>query len=233
MNIEEYSKIAPQYYSNKIPTLLENYLKNTKWNSLLDCGCGDGSLISALKNHGFLDDRKIYGIDLSSNRIELIKKIDNKINANIDNAEEMNTIQNSSIDFFVSEQVIEHVDQKKMLKNIYRVVEKDGIVYLSTIFKKWYAWYFYRNNGKWVIDPTHLREYTKDSELLDLIIKNIFYIIENKKNILVFPVLDFFVKRLNVKNRNFFGNSLFSSLRKIKILIPGYYNWEIIFKKIN
>jgi len=106
-----------------------------------------------------------------------------------------------------------------------------GIVYISTVFKKWYAWYFYRNKGKWVIDPTHKREYVRDEELLELFDKEKFKLLENKKSLLFFPVLDFFVKRLNISNRNFYNKLLFKILRKIRVPILGYYNWEIVLKK--
>lgn len=58
MDIEDYSKIAPQYYSGDIPELLEYYLKRSAWNSLLDCGCGDGSLLYALNAKNILKINK-------------------------------------------------------------------------------------------------------------------------------------------------------------------------------
>jgi len=232
MNIEEYSKIAPQYYSDCISELLKKYLLNYNFTSFLDCGCGDGNLLNALFNNIFLIDKKVFAIDLSQNRIDLVRKINNKIIAMVDNAEEMNTIGNDSIDFFVSTMVIEHIDDQKMVNNINRVVKKNGIIYISTVFKKQYGWFFYRNNGKWVLDPTHLREYKKDEELLDLFDCNKFQLLENKKNLERFPVIDFFVKRLGIRNRQLYNNELFKFIRKIKIPIFGYYSWEIVLKKI-
>ena len=74
MDIEDYSKIAPQYYSGDIPELLEYYLKRSAWNSLLDCGCGDGSLLYALNAKKYFENKQIYAVDLSRNRINLVKK---------------------------------------------------------------------------------------------------------------------------------------------------------------
>ncbi|MDD4606957.1 MAG: class I SAM-dependent methyltransferase [Patescibacteria group bacterium] len=231
MNIEKYAKIAPQFYSDKIPELLKKYLKKINWQNYLDCGCGDGSLLYALKINKFFDNKNIFAIDLSKNRIELVKKINQNIIANIDDAEEMKTIKNNSIDFFVSTQVIEHVNDKRMINNINRIVKSNGIIYIATVFKKRYGWYFYRNNKKWVIDPTHLREYKKDSELLNLFSRSKFKLLENKKTILKFPIIDFFIKRFGINNRNFYDNKFFKILRKIQIPILGYYNWEIILIK--
>jgi 2-polyprenyl-3-methyl-5-hydroxy-6-metoxy-1,4-benzoquinol methylase len=232
MDIENYSKIAPQYYDATISCLLVKYLETEKFMNLLDCGCGDGSLLYSMNKFRYLDKKNVIAIDLSKNRIELVKKINTNISAKIDSAEELKTIEDNSIDFFISTQVIEHVDDKKMIKQIEKKVKKGGIIYISTVFKKWYGWYFYRNQLGWVLDPTHLREYTQDKQLLDLLNNNEFKLLENKKNIQWFSVLDFFIKRMGVKNRYFYENKLMKICRKIKIPILGYYNWEIVFKKL-
>lgn len=232
MEIEEYANNLPLYYGVTIPKLLKKYLDKTSFNSLLDCGCGDGSLLFTLKYNNYFKNRKISAIDLSKNRIELVKKINPQINAFVDNAETLSKIKEKSIDFFISTHVIEHVDDKEMINAIDRVVKKNGIIYLATVFKKWYGWYYYRKNGKWVMDLTHLREYTKDEELLDLIDKRKYEILEQQKTRLYFPIIDFFIRRLFIKNRELFVNNKFLNfLRNIKIPVIGYYNWEIILKK--
>jgi len=231
MSIEDYAELAPQYYSNNIPSLLRKYLDSRQYNSILDCGCGDGNLLQALENAGYLKNHTVHAIDLSKKRINLVKDINTDIIANVDNAEELNTVQSKSIDFFISTQVIEHVDQIKMLRSIKRVVKKGGIIYLSTVFKKRYGWYFYRNDIGWVIDPTHLREYRDDSELFDFIEKDTFEILEAKKTLLSFPVIDFFVKRLPIEDRELFHNPYLQLIRNIRIPIIGYYNWELVLQK--
>lgn len=40
MNIEHCSEVAPQYYQEDIPALLDKYLNSTNFSHLLDCGCG-------------------------------------------------------------------------------------------------------------------------------------------------------------------------------------------------
>lgn len=237
MNIEEYANILPQYYGLTIPETLKKYLDKTSFKSLLDCGCGDGAMLFTLKKNNYFNNKEIYAIDLSKNRINLVKKIDPKINAFVDSAEKLEKIKDNSIDFFISTHVIEHVDDKKMLKAIDRVMKKNSTIYIGTIFKKWYGWYYYRKDGKWVMDLTHLREYMKNGELLNLIDRKKFKIIEEKKTQLYFPVIDFFIRRLSIinvlKNRDIFANnSFFNILRAIKVPIIGYYNWEIILNKL-
>lgn len=232
MNIEQYSKVAPQYYQEEVPALLDAYLKSSLFTDIFDCGCGDGSLLYALGKRNDLRGKKIHAIDLSQKRIELVKMIDAGIIATVDSAEEMSTIADDSIDFFISTQVIEHVDDKKMVAKIAKKVRSGGVVYVSTVFKKWYGWYFYRHHGTWVLDPTHLREYTSDDQLLDLFDKREFTLLENNKQLQWFPISDFFIKRLGLKDRKLYENRLMQIIRKIKIPIPGYYNWEIVLRRI-
>jgi len=233
-NISDYSDYLFQYYTTIIPDLLKKYLKKISQTTLLDLGCGDGSLLYSLKKNGYFKYKNIYGIDLSPKSIELVKKIDPKINAYVDNVETAKAIKNNSIDFIVSTMVIEHVDDKKMLIAIDRILKKKGVIYITTVFKKPYGWYYNRRDGKWVMDVTHLREYAKDEELMKLINKKKYSILESKKSLLWFPVADFFTRRLMIKNRKFFEeNPLFNLIHKIKIPIIGYYAWEIVLQKNN
>lgn len=233
MDIERYSAIGPQYYKLEIPALLKQYLVNESYSSFLDCGCGDGSLINALVTGGYLDGKEVHAIDLSINRIDLVRQISKSITANVDSAEILSTVRDESIDFLVSTQVIEHVDQDRMLSAISKVTKKGSTIYLSTVYKKEYGWYFHKNKvGKWVIDPTHIIEYEKDNELFDSIDRSKFEILENMKTQLSFPLTDFFVKRMRIKNRSLYNNRILKILRNIEVPIPGYYNWEIVLRRL-
>lgn len=230
--LEQHSERFVQYYGIPIPPLLKKYLESTTFNSLLDCGCGDGILLDALRRQGYLKGKKVSAIDLSEKRISNIKKLDKSIDAKVDSAEDLDTVKDKTVDFFISTQVIEHVDDKIMLKTIDRVLKNNGTAYVTTVFKKWYGWYFYRRNGKWVMDTTHLREYAKEDELLGLIDKKKFSVIETQKHLIWFPLMDFILRRLSISNSSFFVNNLFlRQIRKISIPIMGYYDWEIILKK--
>ena len=99
----------------------------------------------------------------------------------------------------MSTQVIEHIDDIKMFVAIKRTVRTNGIIYISTVFKKWYGWYFYRCNDNWVLDPSHLREYTTDEEFLSLF-DDEFLLLENKKTLLWFLLFDFILKRIDKKS---------------------------------
>jgi len=178
MNIELYAKVTPQYYTGFVPDFLEPYITNDRYKTILDCGCGDGSLLYALDKAGYLRDKKVYAVDLSRNRVSFVRALGVKANVCVDNVEVLGTVKSNSIDLLITTQVIEHVDDVKMVHSIGRVVKRGGIIYISTVFKKCYGWYFYRNNGRWVLDPTHLREYMSDGELLGLFSPNKFKLIK-------------------------------------------------------
>jgi len=232
MDIEKYACVAPQYYDQKIPPLLEEILAGNDKRTLLECGCGDGSLLYALAKKGYLEHMNLLAVDLSKNRVKLVKEIDNRISVQLDNVENLDTIRTNSVDVLVSTQVIEHVNDRKMIDSVYRVTRPNGKIYITTVYKKWYAWYFYRNKDGWVLDPTHLREYKCDEELFRWIKPDRFKILSNEKSLQWFPVIDFFVKRFSINNRELYNSSFFSAIRRLKIPILGYYNWELVLQKV-
>jgi 2-polyprenyl-3-methyl-5-hydroxy-6-metoxy-1,4-benzoquinol methylase len=231
MDIEHYSQTSRHYYDASIPPMLDSYLRSSDYQTLLDSGCGDGSLLFALKQGKFLQGKSVYAVDLSENRIQLVRQIDDAIVATVDNAETLRSVPDGSIDFFISTQVIEHINDSRFIATMARVVRANGIVYLTTVYKKWFGWYFYRSNRKWALDPTHLREYRSDDELFRHVSADEFQILESRKTLLWFPLMDFFIRKLDVKNRQLYQNAFASFLRKIKIPIIGYYLWEIVLQR--
>lgn len=227
MNIEEYSKVAPQYFDDEAPTLLTEILKKNSFETILDCGCGDGSLLYSIIKHKLGKKAKINAIDLSRERVKVAQGVSKKIRVKVDSAETLKTVNPDSIDLFISEQVIEHVNDRKMVDAISRVTKPGAIVYLSTVFKKWYGWYFYKNDTGWVLDPTHLREYTSDNQLLKLFRRD-FHLLVNNKTLQWFPIADFILKRFGVVNRSR-DNLIWKVFRSLRIPISGYYLWEMVF----
>jgi 2-polyprenyl-3-methyl-5-hydroxy-6-metoxy-1,4-benzoquinol methylase len=229
MNATDYAK-RKQFYTDGVTPLLSDYLDRSTWNTCLDLGCGDGSLLNALEKQGYLAGKSVYAIDLSKSRIDLVKKINKDFACLVRDVCDTK-LESGSIDFLLSTQVIEHVeDDTGMVGEIHRILAAKGTVYLSTVFKKWYGWYFYRCNGKWTLDPTHVREYTQDGQMVDLFRKYDFKILENKKTLDGRPVLDSIMRRIGA-GRNVYDNRLLRMLRAISIPIPGYYIWEIVCVK--
>ena len=229
MDISTYSKYS-QLYTEEIPPILSKLLDEAVWDSLMDMGCGDGALLDALNKKGIFHGKSVYAVELSPVRLDLVRKIDEKFTCLLSDAGQT-PVEDGSIDFLISTQVIEHVeDDGQMAREVYRVLSPGGTVYLSTIFKKWYGWYFYRCNGKWTIDPTHLREYRRDQDLLPLFGNAGLQVLGSWKTLDGRAVVDSVLRRLGAK-RDVYTNRLLRALRKVRVPIPGYYIWEIVCKK--
>ena len=238
-NFNKYSKENIHFYDENLPNLLEEIIPNKEFN-ILDLGCGDGRIFYALHKKGLLKNaNKIRGVDLSKERCKQAKKILPKIKTICSDACNVKELENNSFDIIISNQVIEHMpNDNLLLKEIRRLLKKDGKLYLSTVLKKWYGIYIYRNNGKFVLDPTHIREYKSPQEIEYLFKKNSLKILKLNIKQTYFPVLDLFIRILNKLNivkdvRNvYLKNSFLNNIRDIfKIPIIGYKSIEVIGTK--
>ena len=153
----------------KLPKYLNQILNKEKPKSFIDLGCGDGIIISGVKKE--FPKIKITGIDISPRRINGLKERFPKDNFYIKDV--CNTQLKNKFDFVYSSQVIENVpSDKKMIKEINRILSKNGTVFVSSVIKTGPMVYKYRNKGKFVLDPTHEREYLNAAEFLNLFKKN-------------------------------------------------------------
>ena len=229
IDAEVYSKHT-QFYTQEIPLLLGNHLGANEWQRCLELGCGDGSLFHALDQEGYFENKFACALDVSETRINRIKAATGATDCMVGDACRT-PLKDESFEFLFSSQVIEHVhSDEEMVKEMRRVLAPNGIVYLSTVFKKWYGWYFYRCNGKWVLDPTHLREYNQDEQLLDILERSGLKVLENRKSLDGRPILDAVSRRMGT-NRKIYDNRLLRLFRSVRIPIFGYYIWEIVCQK--
>ena len=229
VDAEAYSKHT-QFYTQEIPFLLRDFLGGNQWQRCVELGCGDGSLFHALNQAGYFEDKTVCALDLSETRIKRIKAATGDNECLV--ADACRTpLKDESCEFLFSSQVIEHVhSDEEMVREIRRVLAPNGIVYLATVFKKWYGWYFYRCNGKWTLDPTHVREYNHDKQLLDILERSGLEVLENRKSLDGRPVLDAVLRRIGA-SRKIYDNRFLRLLRAIRVPIFGYYIWEIVCRK--
>ena len=235
MQFQSYSEIFLHYLSEEVPEKITHIIDEFKLEQIrvIDIGCGDGAILYGLSKSKFIKKYKVlYAVDLSNYRLDKVAKISNLIKIIEADAASI-PIENNSVDFIISNQLIEHLDnESKFLAECYRILDNDGRLYISTVYKKWYGWYFYKNKfNKWVIDPTHFREYTSDIQLFELIDNNSLSVISSSKTIFWFPVTDFILKRIGFKNDIYIKYKIINLLRKVKVPIFGYYNWEIVCTK--
>ena len=229
MNSDKYAQRS-QFYTEDIPPLLSYFLDSEQWNSCLDMGCGDGALLHALNNKGYFSGKSVHAVDLSSSRMKLVQQINEDIVCLQRDVCDTQAPADS-IDFLMSTQVIEHVpSDADMVKEMRRILAPQGTAYVSTVFKKWYGWYFYRCNGKWTLDPTHLREYRDDDQLLSIFREHGFEILATRKSLDGRPLMDSVLRRVGAGNR-VYNNRWLKLLRSVKVPLPGYYIWEIVVRK--
>lgn len=167
---KEYSNRYVQQIKNpEIPPEIDEILETKKIKSLIDLGCGDGIFIHALKRK--YPKLKIVGIDISERRIKGLKK--KFPNDKFYCRDVCNTKLKEKFDFVYSSQVLEHVESdKKMINEMKKLLKNNGTLFVSSVIKKPWAIYKYRNNGKFTLDPTPEKEYSNKEEFLDLFKKD-------------------------------------------------------------
>lgn len=230
---ERYASEHVHFLDESVSSTLVKYLTTFRWRVFLDVGCGDGSLLFALDRRGFFKDKVVSAVDISAKRIEAVRGINSSFRCCVDDACKLESIEGDSVDMLVSLQVIEHVpSDDAMVQQIHRVLAQDGVAYITTVFKKPWSWYIYRNSsGESVIDPTHVREY-KDDQLLRLFEEHGFEVLESRKTqerkaILGASILG----RIGASKESLIKHPFLKVVRRIKFPVPGYFNWEIVVKK--
>ena len=109
--------------------LYKKYVSNDK--RILDIGCGYGRILKELYDNGYTN---LLGIDFSSEMIKLANSLYPYINFNITNGDKLN-YEDNSIDsiilFAVLTCIYDNNSQLNLINEIYRVLKKDGIIYIN------------------------------------------------------------------------------------------------------
>jgi len=240
VDFENYSRQAVHFFSAVVPPLLREAVgRSPAGAAVVDYGCGDGHLIWTLHHHGLLDHAgSVIGLDISD--IRLRRFADNTGYNTLLHAPESDLpVADGSIDVLMSTMVIEHAPNDQwMADQIARVLKPGGQVYLTTVVKKKWAWYFRRSpDGRRVLDSTHVREYGSREEVEQLIEKSGLQIEKVILKQLAFPVIHPIVRIINNLipirgvNRLFVDNRFMRLLEKLALPIPCYYAIELIARK--
>jgi len=134
-----YEKMA-KYYSDfrfegkavnneyiEMPATL-SLIGNVKGKKVLDLGCGPGIYAEILKKHG----AEVHGLDLSEKMIEIAKKRVSNVDFKVGTVYKM-PYKNSYFDVVVAAYVVHYFkDFDRALREIHRVLKKDGIFVFST-----------------------------------------------------------------------------------------------------
>lgn len=220
------------------------FKKKNKSFSVIDLGCGYGDLLYALKKEGFLKNVRFCGVDNSAEKIRIFKKtLPEAKSFQSDILKFSRKLKKDTFDLVICNQVIEHLENDQTLVlEIKNLLKKGGLCYLTSVIKKWYGLYWYRNKyGRIVVDPTHLHEYQSQKDFQNLLVKNGFKIINLKIYPGHFPMFDYFLlllKKLGILRfesmRYFYLNHpvIYMLARKTSFFpIPGYATIEAVAKK--
>jgi ubiquinone/menaquinone biosynthesis C-methylase UbiE len=232
-DFESYARARPHPYSGDqylIPKLTE--LLGKRSGRYLEVGAGDGGMLRMLMQRGALQNfSDIIGSDISAVRVERLARALPSVRAEV--ADAMNLPQeNASVDFLFSDQVIEHVpDDRKMAAEIARVLKPGGSALVGSVVKRRGAWYFYRCNGHWRLDPTHLREYRSLEEYCDVFSSAGLKVKDSFLRPLSYPIGDLAMRamlRLKIMSEKTFLYSYekLPALRKVvggRLRIPRYF----------
>jgi 2-polyprenyl-3-methyl-5-hydroxy-6-metoxy-1,4-benzoquinol methylase len=238
-----YSKLHVQFYGRDIPRLLEQGLvlltHSSKKFNLLDLGCGDGGLLFALHEKGLLAKaEKTVGVDISGERIERLGNNLPFVEGIIADASNVPQLSDSSFDFVICTQLIEHVENEQALvAEIARLLKPGGFAYVSSVIKKWWGIYIYFKQGSFRLDPTHIREYSSEQEFLRTISNERFEIMRTITQPMAFPLADL-ITRLLIRgalaqpDAEFYQkHKSLTRLRKLQLRIAGFAIVETLGRK--
>lgn len=149
-----------------VPNLLLDVLIYHQPKTMFNIGYGKKNLERVLKDRGLLP--KWEGIDIE-----------------IDGGDITKTVRKGSkrYDLVVCDQVIEHVEDRDLaLWNMQKHIDKDGLLFISSIIREPGAWYFY--GGK--LEPNHKIEWLSENHF--------YWFLDRRVDVLKIKTRQFFLK---------------------------------------
>ena len=172
----------------------------------------------------------MYAVDLEAARLGRVSDRFPWIRTLVASADAAPDIPDTALDAVISTMVMEHVpDEHAYLAEIQRMLRPGGRAYVTTVFKKPWAWYFRKRDGESVLDTSHLREYTDLDRVRELVTNADLRILAMKRSRMWFPLLDPVLFRIGHGLRS--RPKLLRALRAAKVPIPGYYVLELVVER--
>ena len=231
---EAYTETALHFDAPRLPSLLACSIPHGPL-ALADLGCGDGPLFAALVRGGYASpERPVYAVDLDPKRLARVSSRFRWIRTIAGPADAVPEIPDDSLDFVCSTMVLEHVpDERAYLDEIRRVLRPGGRAYVTTVFKKRWAWYFRTRDGETVLDTSHLREYTDVEAFRRLVAgERRFRVLALERRLLWFPLADPLLFRVGAAFPGIARRPrLLRLIRAPRVPIPGYYSLETVLER--
>jgi ubiquinone/menaquinone biosynthesis C-methylase UbiE len=228
---ERYTETAIHFDVERLPGVLAASLPAGPL-ALADLGCGDGPLFAALVRDGVIaPSRPVYAVDLEADRLARVSERFPWIRTVVGSADSVPDIADGSLDAVISTMVMEHVpDETTYLAEIRRVLRPAGRAYVTTVFKRTWAWYFRKRDGESVLDASHLREYTDLAAFKALVEGSGLRIVALERQRMWFPLLDPVLFRVGRRLRG--RRRLLRALRAVKVPIAGYSSLEVVVERV-
>lgn len=179
-------------------------------------------------------ERPVYAVDLQPARLARVSARFPWTETIVASADAVPAIADATLDVVCSLMVLEHMpDEQAYLEEVHRLLRPAGIAYLTTVFKRRWAWYFRKREGESVLDTSHRREYTDLEAFTALLTEGErFRIVALERRQLWFPLLDPLLFRIaRGYPRLMLRAALLRGLRAAKVPIPGYYCLECVLER--
>ncbi len=181
---------------------------------------------------GYISPAKpVYAVDLQEERLLRVSERFPFVTTVTASAQAVPSIPDGSLDFVISTMVMEHVaDEGKYLDEMRRVLAPGGRIYLTTVFKRRWAWYFRRRQGQSVLDTSHLREYTDLPGFTALLMQGSRFsaLLALKLSQLWFPLVDPFLFRVTRWADQSSSSPWLRLARLPRVPIMGYYTLSTV-----
>jgi SAM-dependent methyltransferase len=155
IDFERYSRTHPHFLVDDLPPLLARVARR---GVIADLGAGDGAILHALSRRDLVE--RAYAVDLSPIRVAAAAALSPNFVGIASDATSIAGIPDGTVDGVIASQLIEHLpDDRLLAPAIARLLRPSGWWYVGSVLRGKNAWWIYRVDGIWRLDPTHVREY--------------------------------------------------------------------------
>jgi 2-polyprenyl-3-methyl-5-hydroxy-6-metoxy-1,4-benzoquinol methylase len=239
-DLSTYTREHRHFYTDTLQPLLLETAADKQGGVVAELGAGDGSILWALEERGLLGE-VAYAVDLSAERVARAEQVSPKIRGVVADATRVEELSDGAVDGVLVSQVIEHLeDDRALAPEIARLLKPGGWWYVGTVVRGSRAWWIYRVDGKWLVDPTHVREYRSEGELLAALAHPELRVGRVRTTPLRFPIVDLAL-RAAAAARIVARDSLSAAYvrrpwlldaRRVRIRVPGYRLLEVCGSKV-
>lgn len=239
-DLDSYTREHRHFYTDTLQPLLLETATHNPGGVVAELGAGDGSILWALEQRGLLGD-VAYAVDLSPERVARAERVSPKIRGIVADATHVDELPDGAVDGVLVSQVIEHLqDDRALAPEIARLLKPGGWWYVGTIVRGRRAWWIYHVDGKWQVDPTHIREYQSKRELLSVLAHRELRVGDVRTTPLLFPVLDLALRATaalrivpyDSLSEAYLRRPRLNDARRLRVRVPGYRLIEVSGNKV-